>query len=446
MAKSHSFSIFLLKIDFNVENSLREGHELEEIDDSSTIPLNASLFVGDNPPRPPWWRQYFDIKQTLNQSLKSALLFVPVKDRYFVLSFGHAYSKLNDNSYEYDFGLRVTLNSIEPDKLNSIDIVEPDNGRRRRTQIPNASNITLFDIDKDSSILRNITGHVKDEFRDFFRNPSGASNLKINSKYSANKITELLDKLSDLYELETYKKSFPNILNIIPVKDPNVIDTLNRKLITALRENSENLYLTIPEIVDYHQISHMRFISRNKSGIFDDLTLERYKEHLSQIKKPLNSVDLDDIKKQKIAVIGPDENHEMKRYHLYKCLVFDTKISSTDGTYHLNEGNWYKVKDEYVDELKNYLDPFCRRTTLPEFDQSTEGEYNRKVSSKSEQFICLDNKSIAPSGETQIEPCDLYKESAGKKALFIHIKRSTKSANQPPFESRSKFSTSHPIS
>lgn len=426
MARSHSFSIFLLKNDFNIENSLREGHELEKIDNASTIPLNATLFVGDNPPRPPWWRQYFGIKQTLNQSLKSALLFIPVKDRYFVLSFGHAYSKLNDNSYEYDFGLRVTLNSIEPNQLNSIDIVEPNNGRRRRTQIPNASDITLFDFDKDSSILRNITGHVKDEFSEFFKNPSGASSLKINSKYSANEINELLAKLSDLYELETYKESFPNLLNIIPVKDPDVINTLNDNLITALRDNSENLYLTIPEIVDYQQISHMRFIPRNKSDTFDDLTLERYKNYLLEIGKSLDSVQLEDIKKQKIALIGPDEEHELKRFDLYKCLVFDTKISSEDGTYNLNEGNWYKVKDDYVNELKNYLDPLCRTTILPDYTQSNEGEYNEAVPSALPQFICLDFGHIEPSGETQIEPCDLYTEFAGE-ALFIHVKRSTKS-------------------
>lgn len=428
MPRSHSFTIFLLKEGHDNKNSLIEGHGLEHITDASSIPEGAYLFIGDSPPKPPWWKNYFGIRQNLFQYLKSALLFIKHDERHFVLSFGHAYSKLADNAYEYDFGLRVTLNSIEPDKLNSIDTVEPNNGRRRRTQIPNASDITLFDFDRDSSILRNISGHVKEEYKETFKSPTGASNLRINSKVAAEEIQNLLSNLFEIYNAETYKETFPNLLNITPVKDPEKIQALDNKLLKALRQKSEHLYLTIPEIIDYQQFSHFHFKPRKKSAHFDDIYLEHYYEYLKQIGIDESDIQLDDVKKHKIDLVQQDTAITTKSYHLYKCLVFDTKLEDDDSAFHLNEGNWYKVNDDYLTELENFLDPLCRTTNLPDYTHSNEAEYNNAVPSQNPDIICLDTKNIAPSGQTQIEPCDLFtvKDNEG---LFIHVKRSTKSAS-----------------
>ena len=420
MAKSHSFSIYLLKKGFTSENSLINRHGLTKTD-ASSIPDGASLFVGDRPPIPPWWKSYFGIEQDLKQSLKSALLFVPFKGRYFVLCFGHAYSKIDDSSYEYDFGLLVTLNSIDPSKLNSTDTVEPANGRRRRTQIPNASDITLFDLDKDSSILRNITGRVKEKYKKLFRNPSGANSIRISSPISADKIPKLLQSLLELYKQDTYKKVFPGLLNIIPVKDPDQIAELNKKLIVALKGKSENLYLTIPEIVDYHRVSCMRFIPRKGNESFNDIDLERYYEYLEHIRKNLNEVEFEDIKELKIVLIDADGKTEIGSYQLYKCLVFDTNLQDEGGAFHLNEGHWYKVSNDYLNKLTNYLDRRCKKTNLLTYNHKDEAAYNESVASENPEFICLDRKNIAPSGQRPIEPCDLYTVDSDE-ALFIHVK------------------------
>ena len=79
------------------------------------------MFVLDNHPKEPWWKGYFGVQKILNQVTKGALIFLPVEQRCFALSFGHVYHNLKDESYEYDFGLRVTLNSVDPKKLKSTD-------------------------------------------------------------------------------------------------------------------------------------------------------------------------------------------------------------------------------------------------------------------------------------------------------------------------------------
>ena len=50
------------------------------------------------------------------QALKGALLFHPYGNRTFAFSFGHVSQKMKSNAYEYDFGITVTLNAVDPDK------------------------------------------------------------------------------------------------------------------------------------------------------------------------------------------------------------------------------------------------------------------------------------------------------------------------------------------
>jgi uncharacterized protein (TIGR04141 family) len=136
MGKSRSFSIFLLKPDYTSENALKEEHGLDSRVFAGAIPEGAVLFVLDNEPHAPWWRGYFGIRKRLDQLTKGALVFVPVNDRWFALSFGHVAHNLREDAYEYDFGLRVTLNSVDPGALKSTDALEPGIGRRQRTQVP----------------------------------------------------------------------------------------------------------------------------------------------------------------------------------------------------------------------------------------------------------------------------------------------------------------------
>src|SRR5260370_42453906 len=88
-SKSRLFSIYLLKEDYDASNALKDEHELEEGVVAEALPEDASLFVLDNDPYPPWWKDYFGIKKTLNQVTKGALVFLLVKKRCFALSFGH---------------------------------------------------------------------------------------------------------------------------------------------------------------------------------------------------------------------------------------------------------------------------------------------------------------------------------------------------------------------
>jgi len=147
MAKSRNFSIYLLKTGYNAQNALKEEHSLgEPLTSVELLPAGATLYIADNIPAEPWWKAYWGINNNLRQVLKGAIVFLPIDDRCVVLTFGHTYHNLKNEAYEYDFGLRTTLNAIDPKKIRSTDILQPEDAKRERIQSPVASDLTFFDI------------------------------------------------------------------------------------------------------------------------------------------------------------------------------------------------------------------------------------------------------------------------------------------------------------
>lgn len=423
--KAHSFSIYLLKPGFDASNALKDDHALKA-EGAKELPEGASMFVLDNQPREPWWKSYFGLEMPLTQVTKGAITFLPVGERCFALTFGHVFYNLNETSYEYDFGLRVTLNSVDPHKLKSTDVLEPGAARRQRTQVPVDSDLTYFDFDRDSTILKSLTGKVKDEHKELFKHATGASNLHLSTTIDPAGLPDLCAKLLELYASDAYKETFPDIQNITPIRDPSVIAELNGTLLEAFRAKSDGLYLTVPDLVDYGSGVYASFGGAGASLIYDDVYLERYYEYLAQNGQDVAAIGLEELKYHSLRLTN-EEGTPYQSYSIMKCLVFDTAHGVGGQTYHLCEGNWYKVESAYVAKLLKFLDPLCVDLGLPAYIQNTEGEYNKAVAAADGAFICLDLSNISPAGETQVEPCDLYAVKDEHAALH-HIKVSTFSA------------------
>jgi uncharacterized protein (TIGR04141 family) len=424
MSKNRSFSIYLLKEGFDATNALRQDHALDDAVVAAGLPDGARLFVLDSEPRPPWWKSYFGIEKPLSQMNKGALIFLPVGPRCFALSFGHVAHNLLDTSYEYDFGLRVTLNSLDPTKLKSTDTLEPGAAKRQRTQLPIESELTFFDFDRDSTILRSLTGKVKDEFKELFKHATGASNLRISSDVQPNGLAALCENLHGLYQADDYKAAFPEIQNIVPVRDPAQLALLNEHLLQALRTKNPDLNVTVPEIINYSDNLYATFSGAGESLIYDDVYIGRYYDYLEMHDVELASVDLATLKRHDL-VLADEGGHARDRYSIFKSLVFDIGLEEADNdTFHLCEGHWFKIDNDYIARLS---DPRWADCHLPPYDHTSEGDYNTSVARDDATFICLDRKDISPTGQSQVEPCDLLTRQEGA-VDFYHVKVSTLSA------------------
>ena len=429
MAKSKNFSVYLLKQGFNAENALKDDHRLIRLDEEGTnIPNGGVMYYGQSQVTPPWWKSYWGINQELRQSSVGAIVFLPVNDRWFAVTFGSSYHNLKEKSYEYDFGIRTTLNSLDPEKIKSTDLLVPETAKRQRIQIPNASNLTYFDFNKDESIVKRLTGSVKEEYSDLIRNATGSNSLKFATACEPNELVNLCSRLFDIYSLSDYEISFPDLQNITPIKDPDLISSLEAKLLEEYRNCSPNLTLAIPEIVDYSTNFKVKYRGASRmSEEYDDVFIGNYRNYLND-----RGIEVEDItlfNKHTLNVF--DENdHPLRSYSIYKSLLFDCILNGK--SYHLCEGSWYEISSDFMAKLKEELDPVFidQHNILCECNQRLEGEYNEEVSNVGAEELevcCLDTKSIAPHGQKTVEPCDLI-ALKGEHVELMHNKISTRSS------------------
>jgi len=425
MAKSRSFSIFLLKDGFNAQNSLKEDHMLKECRKASNLPNGSVLYLSDKRPADPWWKTYWGISQDLKQTLKGAIVFIPVSNRCFAITFGHTYHNLKENSYEYDFGLRTTLNALDPKKIKSTDILQPEKARRERIQSPTSSDLTFFDINHDESIIKRLTGAVADEYKDILTNITGASSLRISSKVGPEKIPDLCKRLLEIYQKNDYKNNFPDVQSITPVKDPAIVEKLNKQLLAAFNDDAVELVLSVPDIIDHATSFRVKYSGAGRTDkSYDDVYISHYREYLND-RQQANDVTINTFKRHQLNI--QDENGQTREsYSVFKCFLFDCDLDSLH--YHLCEGEWYCVDGDYLEKIKNSIDSsFAEYDILNECNDKLENYYNNTIAKNHSDVICLDKKNIAPDGQTQVEPCDLLRKKDDHIHL-IHIKISTRSA------------------
>jgi uncharacterized protein (TIGR04141 family) len=130
---------------------------------------------------------------------------------------------------------------------------------------------------------------------------------------------------------------------------------------------------------------------------------------------------------QSHRVYGIDEDGKVSYdWSAYSCLYAQVVYSSA--RYFLTNGKWYKVSESLVGEVNAFYDEVVRlENYLPEYDDESEGDYNRRVGQDNPQFDCMHEKLVQfGPGKSKIELCDLLGKGEGTGLVFediIHVKR-----------------------
>jgi uncharacterized protein (TIGR04141 family) len=310
---------------------------------------------------------------------------------------------------------------VDPNEIRNTDELDPATSRRRRTQLPERSDINYFDFDGDSAVLRSLTGAIRPEYKALFSHATGASNLRVSTKKVRVDLPPLLKDVYEVYEKDTYLTAFPAATNIQPVKDPAVLTLLDNKLEKAVQAKSYDLTLTIPELMDFQEDFEVSYSGAGSSDLYPDAAMDDYYAYLAAHGKSVDALTVEDLQRHRLCMTT-DDGIKKGDYSIYKSLVFETSIDGQDEAYHLSEGTWYRVDADYLKTLATDIDPLFTDAGLPARTEHLEAQYNElQLVPHWPGSVLLDKTNTSPEGQKQVEPCDVARAEDGHLVL-THVK------------------------
>ncbi|WP_375770125.1 TIGR04141 family sporadically distributed protein [Archangium gephyra] len=385
------------------------------------LPFPCEAWVQANRPKPPSWVPWlasaFDMEALdLKNQSNSFVLLLKVDGRIFAVTFGYGSNAIPRPSIEPDFGLKVTLNEVDPQALNMLDTRTVDRvSRQRRTHLNVGRSVNEFDISTDMDWIRMVSGRPLSS--GFARKLAGSDSLKISMDCAIKDLGKHCRALLKTYKSKTYKKHFGFIDHLRPLKaqDP-LLPVLELKLVELLEARDHELVaIAYPEIPD-ERLSSWRLWKGRKKALYEDLDIERVYDFLDR--HPEVPAD-----PNKLQVLGLDEdgNELVSQDRLHRYVV--AQVEHEDATYVLSLGHWFRVDKDYVANIRKKVRQLPDVTgilDLPRWQKSMrkEEEYNEHTGSMKE-WLVLDRKMIHVEGrDGKVEACDLL----SRERDFIHVK------------------------
>ncbi|MHA6897035.1 TIGR04141 family sporadically distributed protein [Ralstonia pseudosolanacearum] len=350
---------------------------------------------------------------------EGAVLLVRHAGAIFALSFGMGYHLINIDLADRDFGLRVTLNSVDPQKLRSLDKASHElNPLHIRSQSSRDADIFDLNIDPELDMVHAVTG--TSEVALFGEQISGRDALTINPPATLDDLPKILAET-----LARRNKPLPErfawIDNVHRVRDPTTIACLDDALTDALQSvpRPENLWLGEPEIVDWETQTGYSFDQRSKTARHYTLELDRLIDYIVERGDKPSATLL-----RSISVHVNDANYRsIKSWAAYRCIYAELPMGNE--TYILRNGLWYEVSRKFVDEIDvhfRWLETEPAR--MPIYKHANEALYNESVASENAGYELLDKKIISfGNAYDKIEFCDLVRD--GRDLIHVKLYRSS---------------------
>lgn len=421
-------NIFLMKTGVAVDAAV-------EIDDAAVmsypilagLPFTGTVWVRPSVPAPPRWVKFVQsgVEQSLpvllNQNV-AALVVLTASDRTFAIAFGSGRHWIADSKIERRFGMKVTLNSVHPDRVRSVDREEFDTiTKKTRSQTSASATLESFGLDVQRDLVRSVTGEPENLL--FADHVTGADNLTINVAVDFAGLGTKCDEALAYYASDKYKERYAWIDNFLRVSDPIKIDSLDAELVKRLNADElENIFLSPPTLLDIQEHQGFKY-PRQRAGFHSDLRIET----LLALPSAASAISVDTLKQWRIREYTISDSSPARTFSVYDAIVFD--FSQGGSLYVLSQGEWFEIDQDYVAQVQAEIAsiPDHASLTLPDAQVGElEGPYNARAASISAGSLALLDKKLVRygGGYSSIEVCDLLSLNRD----FVHVKAKTKSS------------------
>lgn len=376
-------------------------------------------------PKLPDWAPFLirnqDVPPDLFEGSRSegAVLLIRHASAIFALSFGMGHHLINLDLVDRDFGLRVTLNSIAPQKVRSLDKASHEvNPLHIRSQSSRDSDIFDLNIDPELDMVHAVTG--TSEVGLFGEHMSGRDALTINPPATLDDLPQILAEALARRD-KPLPERFAWIDNVHRVRNSTLVECLDDALTDALQSDPhpENIWLGEPEIVDWERQTGYSFDQRSRTARHPTLQLDQLLDYIAAHGGKPSAALL-----RSISVHVNDANYQsIQSWTAYRCLYAELPMGNE--TYILRNGLWYEVSRKFVDEIGTYFKRLdAEPAKMPVYQHANEGLYNESVAKENAGFELLDRKNISfGNGYDKIEFCDLVRD--GRDLIHVKLYRSS---------------------
>lgn len=380
----------------------------------------AALFVKPSQVVKPAWIGFFedhvDLSAVLLRSASSAaVLVLRVADHWFAVTFGYGRHLLRQGTWEPNFGLKVTLNSIADDSIRSIDRKSFDAiARHTREEASSAGSIEQFGLHVEEDLLRAVVGNPEDGT--LGRRMAGMDALTVTAAVALPDLPRLLERYAGQWRKRRYLERYPWVDQIAEVRDKRQARDLDELLVDRLASGVlDHTWLSVPVPIDWSRVGGFCFSMSERAEIHDDVHLAPFLESL----RDPTSLSPETLRRKSVYCLDPDERHASERWTLYQCLY--AEVREGDDVFLLSGGRWYRVARRFVQRIDRdvtLLQPTGHE--LPPYEHESEAAYNRAVARGEAEIALMDQKNIRyGGGASQIEFCDLFI----RKRVMLHVKR-----------------------
>jgi len=417
MANKNKLSIYLIKNEFTTDEDIIENyHSSQAIDGVGAVYLGASYV------KPPKWAVSFLTERVNADNLfvsnARAVLLVRInlaksEQRVFAIVMGYGKNMLKDDVIEERFGIKVVLNTIKVNSLRRIN--KRDIGGNQKLsdeQLPLKAGINDFGIDINRDLVGYIAGISDDE--EYAQGIiAGGDILSLTVEVDITNVVDFLQKTYNKYVMDVYKENFAWIDQIQDVKDSRITEKLNSALVLAINENSSNIWMAVPDVIDWSEIKGFKYCG---SDIDDDIFVSKVKDSFRE-----GLSNFEQLKGKHIVALSALDDSERFRWTAAKCLFGELTLD--EKAYCINNGKWYCIDANFVNQVnQDYATTTLSAIQFDDYTEAHSGENSYSssfVANHVGEYVLMDCQNIQyGGGHSKIELCDVLT----LRRELIHIK------------------------